>query len=192
MSFTERKWLLPLVTSTLISIILLLVTYSVRSSPLDPGSEAAVPAPATLAVVESDSPAPPRLAYLISGTKGDGLGRMQRTLQALYHPRNYYLLHLDLEAPPRERLDLARYVKNEVVFQENANVYVVGRANLVTYRGPTMIAATLHGAAILLRKAKDWDWFINLSAADYPLVTQDGMLRIRSSPVRSLDRKIKE
>jgi hypothetical protein len=92
----------------------------------------------------------------------------------VYHPRNYYLLHRDLEAPPRERVTLARYVKNEVVFQQNGNVYVVGKANLVTYRGPTMIAATLHGAAILLRKAKDWDWFINLSAADYPLVTQDG------------------
>ena len=37
-----------------------------------------------------------------------------------------------------------------------------------------MIAATLHGAAILLKKAKDWDWFINLSTSDYPLVTQDG------------------
>ncbi|KAA8518889.1 hypothetical protein F0562_016337 [Nyssa sinensis] len=39
----------------------------------------------------------PRFAYLISGTKGDG-PRLKRLLQAVYHPRNYYLLHLDLEA----------------------------------------------------------------------------------------------
>ncbi len=52
---------------------------------------------------------------------------------------------------------------------------MVGKANLVTYRGPTMIATTLHGAAILLKRSKEWDWFINLSASDYPLVTQDGM-----------------
>jgi protein xylosyltransferase len=38
-----------------------------------------------------------------------------------------------------------------------------------------MIAATLHGAAILLRQSENWDWFINLSASDYPLITQDGM-----------------
>ena len=34
----------------------------------------------------------PRLAYLISGTKGDSQ-RMMRTLQAVYHPRNQYILH---------------------------------------------------------------------------------------------------
>lgn len=38
-----------------------------------------------------------------------------------------------------------------------------------------MLATTLHAMAILLRTCK-WDWFINLSASDYPLVTQDGMV----------------
>ncbi|KAG9140653.1 hypothetical protein Leryth_006863 [Lithospermum erythrorhizon] len=43
-----------------------------------------------------------------------------------------------------------------------------------------MLATTLHAMSMLLR-AEDksrskWDWFINLSASDYPLVTQDGML----------------
>lgn len=185
----ERKWLLPLLASTLISVVLLLlVTLSVKSS--DPRSTSIIPVAHALDIVVADPaselPPPPRLAYLISGTKGDG-ERMQRTLRALYHPRNYYLLHLDLEAPARERLDLARYVKSEVVFGENANVYVVGRANLVTYRGPTMIAATLHGAAILLKKAPDWDWFINLSAADYPLITQDDLLHVFSYLPRDLN-----
>lgn len=39
-----------------------------------------------------------------------------------------------------------------------------------------MVANTLHAAAVLLREGGDWDWFINLSASDYPLVTQDGEL----------------
>lgn len=180
---TECKWVFPLVASTMVAIVLLvLATLSVGSAerhsivPVLP-ARAAGRSQMALEIIAEDPatelPPPPKLAYLISGTRGDG-ERMRRTLQALYHPRNYYLLHLDLEAPMKERVDLARYVKNEVVFKQNENVFVVGRANLVTYRGPTMIAATLHGAAILLRQAKDWDWFINLSAADYPLVTQDG------------------
>lgn len=182
----ERKWLLPLVASTIISITLLFAA-TLSLGPLGHKSNNSVvqfiptrdkDQPQNLLEITEEEPAaglppPPRLAYLISGTKGDS-NRMQRTVQALYHPRNYYLLHLDLEAPPRERVELARYVRNEVVFKEAGNVYVVGKANLVTYRGPTMIAATLHGAAILLRQGKDWDWFINLSASDYPLVTQDG------------------
>ena len=115
----------------------------------------------------------PRLAYLISGTKGDSQ-RMMRTLQAVYHPRNQYILHLDLEAPPRERLDLTMSVKAEPTFREVENVRVMAQSNLVTYKGPTMIACTLQAIAILLKESLEWDWFLNLSASDYPLVTQDG------------------
>jgi len=115
----------------------------------------------------------PRLAYLISGSKGD-LERLWRALHALYHPRNQYVVHLDREAPVTERLALAARVSNSTVFRRAGNVHVVRRANMVTYRGPTMVANTLHACAILLRRGGAWDWFINLSASDYPLMTQDG------------------
>jgi Core-2/I-Branching enzyme len=124
----------------------------------------------------SNSPSPstiPRIAYLISGSKGD-LDRLWRTLHALYHPNNYYVLHLDLESPILERTELASRVGNSPMFKQVKNVYVIRKANLVTYRGPTMVANTLHACAILLKKKKNWDWFINLSASDYPLMTQDG------------------
>ena len=101
---------------------------------------------------------------------------MKRVLQAIYHPRNQYILHLDSDSPPRERVDLVRYVKLDPTFAKVGNVHFISKANLVTYKGPTMVACTLHAAAILLKKSEDWDWFINLSASDYPLVTQDGML----------------
>ncbi|GLT71316.1 hypothetical protein SLA2020_433460 [Shorea laevis] len=107
--------------------------------------------------------------------------------QAVYHPRNYYLLHLDLEASDAERLELAKYVKSESVIREFRNVMVVGKANLVTFKGPTMIASTLHAIAILLKQAKDWDWFVNLSASDYPLVSQDDLLHIFSYLPRDLN-----
>lgn len=111
----------------------------------------------------------PRFGYLISGSKGEG-SRVRRLLEAVYHPRNYYVLHLDLEASDEERLDLAKYVKSKDI----RNVMVVGKPNLVTSKGPTMIASTLRAVAILLNRAHDWDWFINLSASDYPLISQDG------------------
>lgn len=84
------------------------------------------------------------------------------------------MVHLDLDASDSERFDLAKYVKAEGVIKEFGNVMVIGKADLVTYKGPTMVAATLHAVAILLKEAKDWDWFVNLSADDYPLMTQDG------------------
>jgi hypothetical protein len=65
-------------------------------------------------------------------------------------------------------------VEKHPVFSKVGNVYMISKANMVTYKGPTMVANTLHACAILLKMGKDWDWFINLSASDYPLVTQDG------------------
>ena len=118
-------------------------------------------------------PAIPRFAYLISGSKGD-LEKLWRTLFALYHPLNQYVVHLDLESPLEERLELASRIEKQPVFTEVGNVFVIPKANMVTYRGPTMVANTLHACAILLKRSKEWDWFINLSASDYPLVTQDG------------------
>ncbi|KAG0565863.1 hypothetical protein M758_7G018500 [Ceratodon purpureus] len=187
---TEGKWLLSFLASVAISIILLLLATlglgfisHAPSVTIQPARDSVQPENA-FQIIEKESianslPPPPKFAYLISGTKGDGF-RMQRTLQALYHPHNYYLLHLDLEAPTRERVELARYVRKEPMYDEVKNVFMVGKANLVTYKGPTMVAATLHGAAILLRKVKDWDWFINLSASDYPLITQDDLLHVFS------------
>ncbi|KAL4322523.1 hypothetical protein S245_049637 [Arachis hypogaea] len=132
----------------------------------------------------SDS-VPPRLAYLISGSKGDAHA-LTRTLLALYHPRNRYILHLDREASETERGELKRYVFGHALFMRFGNVRLISKANLITYRGPTMVANTLHAAAIALREWSDWDWFINLSASDYPLVTQDDILHVFSTLSRNV------
>ncbi|KAH7571641.1 hypothetical protein JRO89_XS04G0110000 [Xanthoceras sorbifolium] len=119
---------------------------------------------------------PVNFAYLISASKGD-TKKLKRALLALYHPANHYLIHMDREAPEEEQREVAEFVASEPVFSLVNNVYIVGKPNLVTYRGPTMLATTLHAMSMLLRCCK-WDWFINLSASDYPLVTQDGMVNL--------------
>ncbi|GJX23377.1 beta-glucuronosyltransferase GlcAT14B-like protein [Tanacetum coccineum] len=83
-------------------------------------------------------------------------------------------------------MELGRFVKGNEVFGRFGNVVMIEKANLVTYRGPTMVANTLHAAAVLLKKW-DWDWFINLSASDYPLVTQDDLLHTFSYLPRDLN-----
>ncbi|KAM0012180.1 putative glycosyl transferase, family 14, beta-glucuronosyltransferase GlcAT14A/B/C [Helianthus debilis subsp. tardiflorus] len=49
-----------------------------------------------------------------------------------------------------------------------------------------MVANTLHAAA-MLRDGGDWDWFINLSASDYPLVTQDDLIYVFSTLPRDVN-----
>ncbi|KAF7845511.1 beta-glucuronosyltransferase GlcAT14C-like [Senna tora] len=184
----DRKWVMPTITTiSILSLVLLLNLFFGRTK--SPGSASSFNQH-TLTHFDPDSdsglPKLPRFAYLITGTKGDA-SRLKRVLQAVYHPRNYYLLHLDLEASDSERLELAKYVKSEVVFREFGNVMAVGKADLVTYKGPTMIACTLHGIAVLLKWAKNWDWFINLSASDYPLMSQDDLLHIFSFMPKDLN-----
>ncbi|RWW51202.1 hypothetical protein BHE74_00042480 [Ensete ventricosum] len=116
---------------------------------------------------------PPVFAYWMSGTGGEGQ-KMLRLLKAVYHPRNRYLLHLDAGSSAAERRNLARSVRSERLFRAFGNVDVIGQSYAVDRTGPSVLAATLHGAAVLLRLNADWDWFISLSASDYPLVTQDG------------------
>jgi hypothetical protein len=131
-------------------------------------------AAAAAALVPRKGPGyPPVFAYYITGGRGDCL-RVTRLLKAVYHPRNRYLLHLDAGAGAYERARLASYARSEQAFLEYGNVHVVGKGDALDGRGPSAVAAVLRGTAVLLRVGADWDWLVTLSAADYPLVTQDG------------------
>lgn len=175
----KTKWFISLVFSLILSSLLIFTSILVSNNLLLlPFSQPIIIKPtfveSKLSISSTSKNPIPRIAYLISGSIGDGES-IKRILKALYHPLNQYALHLDLEASSVERMDLVKFVQNEPIFTQIGNVHVVVKANLVTYRGPTMVSNTLHGAAILMKKNGEWDWFINLSASDYPLVTQDGM-----------------
>ncbi|KAL5997667.1 Beta-glucuronosyltransferase GlcAT14A [Asimina triloba] len=187
----ERKHAFLVIAVSAAYALLLILFFYTRASSSSPTNESKSQMDAMF--VESELPSMPRsdhviphLAYLISGSKGD-LDRLWRTLQALYHPANQYVVHLDLESPAAERLELVMRVEKEPIFAKVGNVHTMFKANLVTYRGPTMITNTLQAMAFLLNRSKEWDWFINLSASDYPLVTQDDILYTFSYLPRNLN-----
>ncbi|URE24486.1 Core-2/I-Branching enzyme [Musa troglodytarum] len=53
--------------------------------------------------------------------------------------------------------------------------------------GNSAVAATLHAAAALPKTSPDWDWFINLSASDYPAIAQDDLPHAFTSLPRDLN-----
>eukprot|EP00270_Netrium_digitus_P003330 TRINITY_DN1380_c0_g1_i1.p1 TRINITY_DN1380_c0_g1~~TRINITY_DN1380_c0_g1_i1.p1 ORF type:complete len:435 (+),score=74.41 TRINITY_DN1380_c0_g1_i1:378-1682(+) len=211
-SSLEQKWILPLTIASIISLLLFFLTTVglglgpaslSMSGDIERDSSSLLQGTQKIQVLEGEvttfadgngsvvdaQPSGrrlPVLAYSISGGKGD-VERMKRLLLALYHPHNEYILHLDLDAPPKERIDLTRFIRMDSVFMEVGNVHMVLKANLVTYRGVTMLTTYLHCAAILLQKRRDWDWYINLSASDYPLVSQDDFLHVLASVPLSLN-----
>ncbi|RZR78905.1 hypothetical protein BHM03_00004441 [Ensete ventricosum] len=164
-------------TSFLLSLLLLPAFLSKSISPFHISDHLRRP--------PQPKPCPVTFAYLISASTGD-VDRLKRLLTAIYHPGNCYLLHLDLEASPSEHARLSDFVSGHKTFARFRNVWLVGKSNLVTYRGPTMLSTTLHAMAVLLR-IRQWDWFINLSASDYPLITQDDLIVAFSTLPRDLN-----
>ncbi|BAS92325.1 Os05g0152400 [Oryza sativa Japonica Group] len=157
----------------LLSLLLLLFSSSPPRLRL-PGPAAAAPSLAD--DLRCGHGAPPCLAYLLVGARGDG-ARLLRLLLAVYHPRNRYVLHLSADASDSERRDLAAWVAAATpAVGAFRNVAVVGAPTAGTPVGSSGLAGTLRAAAVLLRLHPDWDWFITLNAADYPVVTQDGMV----------------
>ncbi|KAL2335566.1 hypothetical protein Fmac_016779 [Flemingia macrophylla] len=169
----ERKWVFPLAVGSLISLFLLFVATLTSSAgtPLLPFYRSLTAASYSVFVesrlrplpVPSSSslaatPPPPRLAYLISGSAGDGAAAL-RVLLAVYHPENRYVVHLDREASAEERADLVRFVEGHAVFRRFGNVRVMKKANLVTYRGPTMRARPIIvDPGLYMNKKQDVFW----------------------------------
>ncbi|XP_058109825.1 beta-glucuronosyltransferase GlcAT14B-like isoform X2 [Magnolia sinica] len=136
----------------LLAISLLLISLVSKTTPPRP------PKISHSTNLHNPFPPPPKIAYFISTSDGDG-PRTVRLLSAVYHPSYHYLLHLDRRAPQAKRDDLAGVVGAVDAFTAAGNVNVFGKADPLNIEGPTAVAAVLRGAAALMRRWKDWDWF---------------------------------
>ncbi|KAG5532270.1 hypothetical protein RHGRI_026791 [Rhododendron griersonianum] len=174
----ERKWLFALFFAAFVSLLLFISSIS--------GFSASRAAFSSSPSVRRGPGYPPAFAYFISGGGGDGES-VFRLMLAVYHPRNRYLLHIGAEGKDEERRKLAGLVRSVAVIRAFGNVDVVGKPDAMTYMGSSNIASVLHGAAILLKADGGWDWFVTLSALDYPLLTQDDLSHVFSSVPRDLN-----
>ncbi|KAL8249777.1 hypothetical protein R6Q59_006645 [Mikania micrantha] len=165
----DKKWLFTLFFAAFISVMIFVSSIYNFSATQKPFS-----------AVRRGPGHPPAFAYYISGTRGDS-DRIFRLLLAVYHPRNRYLLHIGTEGSEDERRKLSAMVKSVPAIRAFANVDVIGKPDATTYMGASNIAAILRAAAIFLKLDGDWDWFITLSALDYPLLTQDDLSHAFSS-----------
>ncbi|KAF6138901.1 hypothetical protein GIB67_025630 [Kingdonia uniflora] len=165
----EKKWLLTLFSAAFLSLLVFLSAISGFSSDISFSS-----------AVQHGTPYPPTFAYYIFGGRGHK-DRIMRLLLAVYHPRNRYLLHLGPDASNEDRSKLALAVRAVPAIRAFGNVDVVGKPDPGTYMGSSNVAATLRAAALLLKVDSGWDWFITLSAMDYPLLTQDDVLIVEGA-----------
>ncbi|TSA28383.1 MAG: glycosyl transferase [Ignavibacteriales bacterium] len=92
--------------------------------------------------------------------------QFKRLFRAIYHPENYYLIHVDQKTGLEIYEDIQDFLANF------SNAYILESENVV-WGGYSMVQAELNGIKYLLNLNVDWDFFINLSGQDFPLKSQD-------------------
>ncbi|CAM9417835.1 unnamed protein product [Phaeothamnion confervicola] len=108
-----------------------------------------------------------RMCYTILASGTTEVGRLARLMPLIYATDSYYAIHLDVKTPAPARARL-----RNVVIAGRSNVELLEPAMPVTWGGLSVLLAALFGLGRCTRWG-DWDYWINLSASDMPLMTQD-------------------
>lgn len=99
-------------------------------------------------------------------------------LQVIWHPDNIYVIHLDAKTPSSEFAQINRLI----AFQNYSSNVILMPSEHVSYLGITTVLNTLNGISAAQNASDQWDYFINISGSDYPLVRPAHLRRILASP----------
>src|SRR3990172_2608399 len=91
--------------------------------------------------------------------------QFKRLFRAIYHPANYYLVHVD----KRSEVELQAEIQDFLSGFTNASL-LKGESTL--WGGYSLVDAELRGIEELLKISPKWEFFINLSGQDFPLKSQ--------------------
>ncbi|KAM7500045.1 hypothetical protein LguiA_024459 [Lonicera macranthoides] len=93
------------------------------------------PPPKSLIFLNKSTPNPHypiSFAYLISASKGDA-DKVKRSVRALYHPANHYLIHMDYGATEEDHREIAGFVAGEAVFRQVGSAWTILSRSFAEY-----------------------------------------------------------
>ncbi|XP_037545626.1 xylosyltransferase 1 [Nematolebias whitei] len=122
---------------------------------------------------ESVSSKPVRIAFVLV-IHGRASRQFQRLFKAIYHISHYYYIHVDQRSNYLHR-------QAQVLASHYPNVRVTPWRMATIWGGASLLTMYLRSMADLLAM-RDWNWdfFINLSAADYPIRTNNQLVAFLS------------
>lgn len=91
--------------------------------------------------------------------------QFKRMFKAIYHPANHYLIHVD----KRSGVELQAEIQDFLSGFPNASLL---KSEKAIWGGYSLVDAELRGIKELLKMGLKWEFFINLSAQDFPLKSQ--------------------
>ena len=103
------------------------------------------------------------IAYLILAHRYPN--QFKRLFKAIYHPANHYLIHVD----KRSGVELQTEIQDFLKGYPNASLL---KSEKALWGGYSLVDAELRAIKELLKMGLKWEFFINLSAQDFPLKSQ--------------------
>jgi hypothetical protein len=91
--------------------------------------------------------------------------QFKRLFKSIYHADNHYMIHVD----KRSGIELQNEIQGFLSEYPNASML---KSEKAIWGGYSLVDAELRGIEELLKKGLKWDFFINLSAQDFPLKSQ--------------------
>lgn len=101
---------------------------------------------------------------------------LPRLLRTLWHVSNLHVIHFDKKIPQWQREHAAKTLLSSDS-RYTSNVHIM-QSEPVTYRGISMVLNNLNAMQQALLLSDDWTYFINISGADYPLVSPKNQRRL--------------
>src|SRR4030066_1777341 len=91
--------------------------------------------------------------------------QFKRLFRAIYHPANYYLVHVD----KRSGVGLQTEIRDFLASFANASLL---ESQNTQWAGYSLVDAELRGIEELLEISSEWKFFITFSGQDFPLKPQ--------------------
>ncbi|XP_041265178.1 xylosyltransferase 2 [Onychostruthus taczanowskii] len=116
---------------------------------------------------------PVRIAYMLV-VHGRAVRQLKRLIKAVYHQQHFFYIHVDKRSNylHREAVELARHYPN---------IRVTPWRMVTIWGGASLLKMYLRSMKDLLELSEwPWDFFINLSATDYPTRTNDELVMFLS------------
>ncbi|GAB0497066.1 hypothetical protein MMPV_008389 [Pyropia vietnamensis] len=117
------------------------------------------------------------IAYFIQVSESN-LPLLLRLLRSLAHPANAYAVHFDRKIPDAVLAPVVAAIRAD----DRLSAVQFMPREVVTYRGISMVLNVLSAMEFLLATHPGWCYFINISAADYPLASQTTVRRLLATP----------
>lgn len=116
------------------------------------------------------------IAYFIQVSEST-LPLVPRLLRSIWHRSNLYIIHYDKKIPQWQRDYSANNLQNLIQLDssiqeesETSNIRVM-EPEVITYRGISMVINTMNAMQVAIDSNIPWEFFINISGSDYPLVS---------------------